>query len=78
MYVSSLTIISITCVLFAGIHLFFESSHFFRGHFPGNPIMPGVIIIEALAQASGIIDGNIQLEDDSITTFENQQVRFLF
>ena len=26
-----------------------------RGHFPGNPIMPGVIIIEALAQASGIL-----------------------
>ena len=28
---------------------------YFRGHFPGNPIMPGVIIIEALAQASGIL-----------------------
>ena len=28
---------------------------FFRGHFPNNPVMPGVIIIEALAQASGIL-----------------------
>lgn len=27
---------------------------FFQGHFPGNPIMPGVLIIEALAQASAI------------------------
>lgn len=27
---------------------------FFQGHFPGNPIMPGVLIIEALAQACGI------------------------
>lgn len=29
--------------------------YYLRGHFPGNPIMPGVIIIEALAQASGIL-----------------------
>lgn len=27
---------------------------FFQGHFPGNPIMPGVLIIEAMAQAGGI------------------------
>ncbi|MBW2592749.1 MAG: 3-hydroxyacyl-ACP dehydratase FabZ [Deltaproteobacteria bacterium] len=28
---------------------------FFQGHFPGRPIMPGVLIIEALGQAGGII-----------------------
>lgn len=27
---------------------------FFEGHFPGNPIMPGVLIVEAIAQAAGI------------------------
>jgi beta-hydroxyacyl-ACP dehydratase FabZ len=27
----------------------------FQGHFPGSPIMPGVLMIEALAQASGIL-----------------------
>ncbi len=27
----------------------------FTGHFPGNPIMPGVLMLEALAQASGIL-----------------------
>jgi 3-hydroxyacyl-[acyl-carrier-protein] dehydratase len=28
---------------------------FFQGHFPGNPVMPGVLMIEAMAQASGML-----------------------
>jgi 3-hydroxyacyl-[acyl-carrier-protein] dehydratase len=28
---------------------------FFQGHFPGNPIMPGVLILEAMAQATGLL-----------------------
>ena len=28
---------------------------FFNGHFPGHPIMPGVLIIEAMAQAAGLL-----------------------
>tara|TARA_Y100000766_G_C18730456_1_gene518531 strand:+ start:116 stop:559 length:444 start_codon:yes stop_codon:yes gene_type:complete len=37
------------------IKLIHEDEHLLKGHFPGNPIFPGVIIIEALGQASGIL-----------------------
>ena len=30
---------------------------FFRGHFPGDPIVPGVILVEALAQTAGLAGG---------------------
>ncbi|MDZ7315939.1 MAG: bifunctional UDP-3-O-[3-hydroxymyristoyl] N-acetylglucosamine deacetylase/3-hydroxyacyl-ACP dehydratase [candidate division KSB1 bacterium] len=35
---------------------------FFQGHFPGNPIMPGVLIIEAMAQTGGILLLNAQTD----------------
>ena len=31
------------------------NEHFFSGHFPASPVMPGVLILEALAQLSGIL-----------------------
>jgi len=36
---------------------------FFQGHFPGNPIMPGVLIIEAMAQVGGVLAGFSMPED---------------
>ena len=32
-----------------------EDEYYFQGHFPGRPIMPGVLIVESLAQAGGIV-----------------------
>ncbi|MGH9513656.1 MAG: 3-hydroxyacyl-ACP dehydratase FabZ, partial [Terriglobales bacterium] len=31
------------------------NEHFFAGHFPNLPIMPGVLIVEAMAQAGGVL-----------------------
>ena len=31
------------------------NEEFFQGHFPGQPVMPGVLILEAMAQAGGIL-----------------------
>ena len=42
---------------------------YFTGHFPQKPIMPGVLILEALAQAAGILAFgtlDVQAEDDSV------------
>jgi len=44
---------------------------FFQGHFPGQPIMPGVLIIEAMAQTSGILILN------SLPNFNEKLVYFM-
>jgi len=36
---------------------------YFQGHFPGNPVMPGVMIVESLAQAAGILSFLTQKRD---------------
>lgn len=46
------------------------NENFFQGHFPGHPVMPGVLIVEALAQASGLL---VQL---SISHNPNQKALF--
>ena len=34
-------------------HVFTEKEFFFKGHFPGYPVVPGVVLIETMAQSGG-------------------------
>ncbi len=47
---------------------------FFIGHFPGRPLMPGVLVSEALAQTSGLLLGLSALEKNQ--TEENEKPNF--
>jgi 3-hydroxyacyl-[acyl-carrier-protein] dehydratase len=42
------------------VYQFRENEYFYKGHFPGNPITPGVILIEAMAQ-TGVVALGISL-----------------
>ncbi len=42
---------------------------FFQGHFPGHPVMPGVLIVEAMAQVGGILALKSAEVTDSLVYF---------
>lgn len=49
---------------------------FFQGHFPEQPIMPGVLIIEALAQVAGILAYRSGAEGDSVYFMSIEKAKF--
>src|SRR5208337_399582 len=50
-------IISLDDERIVGAYRFREDEYFYRGHFPGNPITPGVILIETMAQVGVVAFG---------------------
>lgn len=51
----------------AGIKNVTVNEEFFNGHFPAYPVMPGVLMVEALAQLSGMF-GLLKMEEENVDT----------
>ena len=51
--------------------IFTENEYFFKGHFPNNPIVPGVVIVEAMAQTAGVVVSH------TLSKTDNKSVLFM-
>ncbi len=49
---------------------------FFQGHFPGHPVMPGVLVLEALAQAGGLLT-QLSAESDGHSADQQEKLFYL-
>ncbi|WP_026895783.1 3-hydroxyacyl-ACP dehydratase FabZ [Clostridiisalibacter paucivorans] len=53
------------------------NEEFFQGHFPGNPLMPGVLIVEAMAQVGAVAVMTLEENKDKLAVFTGiDKVRF--
>ena len=52
------------------------NEQFFQGHFPDNPIMPGVLIVEAMAQVSGILAFHSGAQGNSVYFMSIEKAKF--
>ena len=59
----------------SGHYTFREDEYFYKGHFQNNPVTPGVILIECMAQI-GLVSLGIYLMRKQLSTQQNPQVAF--
>ena len=61
-----------------GKKIFLEDEYFFKGHFPNMPIVPGVILIESMAQTAGIVVSKKyeEYEDKSVLFMSVSKAKF--
>ena len=61
-----------------GKRIFLEDEYFFKGHFPNMPIVPGVILIESMAQTAGIVVSKKyeKYEDKSVLFMSVSKAKF--
>ena len=61
-----------------GNRIFLEDEYFFKGHFPNMPIVPGVILIESMAQTAGIVVSKKyeEYEDKSVLFMSVSKAKF--
>ncbi len=62
-------IISLSDTVIVGVKGITVNEPFFMGHFPDEPVMPGVLIVEALAQTGGILVLNTVEEPEKYSTY---------
>ena len=57
---------------------FNQSEYFFEGHFPDNPIVPGVVIVEAMAQTAGVVvsENLVNTNDKSVLFMSINKAKF--
>lgn len=60
----------------AGIKNVSINEPFFQGHFPGNPVMPGVLIVEAMAQVAGVLAFKSGIEGRGVLFLSIEKAKF--